>query len=338
MDLDDLRREATSRGAVAKDLGGGHWQVCGDYLVNFYPGARRGPTVYVSGMASGRRFHGDVKKLVDWAFNPPGQPKRARRKRRYGNHKTRLFKADPRCAWCKKLLANKSEARLDHKIPLDQGGSNGYDNLVLACADCDRKKGNKMPHQTNIKRTQEGGDPPPDPEHSPGGGLPEVHVEPPTEVPDEQALLVAAAAQLDPIAREFTVVGYWVYSDQPFVDHQTAFTWEDAVCMARSGAGDTNHDQLIIVEVLAKNDIGKLAGQTGMETCVTGPVGRKLAAIGVLQELMGSIGDLQDEDIEPESLLADFLAETCDESFAPEALQAKFGAWLVQRVDPINSA
>jgi 5-methylcytosine-specific restriction endonuclease McrA len=39
---------------------------------------------------------------------------------------------------------------LDHVIPRSRGGSNAWDNLVAACADCNRKKGDRTPSECNM--------------------------------------------------------------------------------------------------------------------------------------------------------------------------------------------
>ena len=56
-DFKQLRQHAASAGARVRDCGGGHWQVIGDYLVNFYPHAGRGPTYYIAGTSSAQPNH-----------------------------------------------------------------------------------------------------------------------------------------------------------------------------------------------------------------------------------------------------------------------------------------
>jgi 5-methylcytosine-specific restriction endonuclease McrA len=34
-------------------------------------------------------------------------------------------------------------------IPLDRGGSNGPENIVIACPECNHSKHNKLPHEWN---------------------------------------------------------------------------------------------------------------------------------------------------------------------------------------------
>ena len=48
------------------------------------------------------------------------------------------------CEWCGASLAH-GPFELDHVISLKQGGANITDNLVVACPDCNRRKGRKHP-------------------------------------------------------------------------------------------------------------------------------------------------------------------------------------------------
>jgi len=36
---------------------------------------------------------------------------------------------------------------VDHRVPIARGGSNGPENLVIACPDCNRRKNAQMPHE-----------------------------------------------------------------------------------------------------------------------------------------------------------------------------------------------
>lgn len=50
-----------------------------------------------------------------------------------------------RCYYCGEKCADKYH--VDHVIPLSRGGSNGPDNLVIACTHCNERKGTKLPHE-----------------------------------------------------------------------------------------------------------------------------------------------------------------------------------------------
>lgn len=50
-----------------------------------------------------------------------------------------------RCWWCGTGL--NGAYQIDHVVPLAKGGSNHADNLVCACAPCNRSKSDKLPHE-----------------------------------------------------------------------------------------------------------------------------------------------------------------------------------------------
>jgi len=55
-----------------------------------------------------------------------------------------------RCQYCDIELTSK-EATLDHVIPRSQGGKTKWDNIVCACATCNRKKGGRTPKEAHMK-------------------------------------------------------------------------------------------------------------------------------------------------------------------------------------------
>lgn len=56
----------------------------------------------------------------------------------------RILESRGRCEWCGLSLVN-AEFELDHVLSLRQGGANSAANLVVACPDCNRHKGQKHP-------------------------------------------------------------------------------------------------------------------------------------------------------------------------------------------------
>ena len=56
----------------------------------------------------------------------------------------RILESGGQCEWCGKGLVN-ADFELDHIISLRQRGVNAAENLVVACPDCNRKKGQKHP-------------------------------------------------------------------------------------------------------------------------------------------------------------------------------------------------
>ncbi len=56
----------------------------------------------------------------------------------------RILASGGRCEWCGESLVH-GPFELDHVISLKQGGGNTTGNLVVACPDCNRRKGQKHP-------------------------------------------------------------------------------------------------------------------------------------------------------------------------------------------------
>jgi 5-methylcytosine-specific restriction endonuclease McrA len=56
-----------------------------------------------------------------------------------------------RDAWtCQYCGSTKSGLTVDHVIPRSRGGTSTWENIVAACASCNRKKGNRMPREINM--------------------------------------------------------------------------------------------------------------------------------------------------------------------------------------------
>ena len=53
----------------------------------------------------------------------------------------------PFCRWCHCPLTHDS-ATTDHLVPLSRGGNNDWENLCLACVDCNQKRQNRLPSET----------------------------------------------------------------------------------------------------------------------------------------------------------------------------------------------
>jgi len=50
-----------------------------------------------------------------------------------------------RCFWCGEKVGD--TYHVDHVVPLSRGGSNGPENLVIACPACNLRKHDKLPHE-----------------------------------------------------------------------------------------------------------------------------------------------------------------------------------------------
>jgi 5-methylcytosine-specific restriction endonuclease McrA len=71
----------------------------------------------------------------------------ARKKGNGGSHtaediQAQLLRQKGKCFWCKKKV---DKYHVDHVIPLSKGGSNGPENLVIACPFCNLSKKDKHP-------------------------------------------------------------------------------------------------------------------------------------------------------------------------------------------------
>lgn len=49
------------------------------------------------------------------------------------------------CAYCEGSVEGKRNRHIDHVIPISRGGSDTLDNIVVACAPCNRNKSDRMP-------------------------------------------------------------------------------------------------------------------------------------------------------------------------------------------------
>lgn len=54
------------------------------------------------------------------------------------------------CQYCRQELTRK-DATLDHVLPRSRGGKTAWDNLVIACHSCNRKKGGLTPKEAGMK-------------------------------------------------------------------------------------------------------------------------------------------------------------------------------------------
>jgi 5-methylcytosine-specific restriction endonuclease McrA len=148
---------AAAEGLTARKYTFDHWQLWGGMvLVNVYPFSNKGFRIYVAGTASATEsnpknaFHVAKTGELSHAIGPKRNRRRSSPKY-YRRIKKLLFDKRPHCGYCDAKLTLE-EATIDHIIPLDRGGSNGQDNLRLACKACNGKKGNQMPKPHQLPR------------------------------------------------------------------------------------------------------------------------------------------------------------------------------------------
>lgn len=147
--FDEFANKVKAAGLIPRDCGNGHWQIRGGkYCVNFYPGSW---SMYVNGTHKGLKHRITIQDVINAAHDPVSDKSRGiaprRQNRFYRGAKKRLLKTDSHCYWCSKEL-DSSTGTIDHMIPLSKGGTNGTDNLVLACKECNEKRKNYLPEST----------------------------------------------------------------------------------------------------------------------------------------------------------------------------------------------
>lgn len=66
------------------------------------------------------------------------------------NRRTIYRRDDNTCQYCGKKKVG-SELSLDHVIPRCQGGLTNWENIVVACTDCNARKAGRTPKEANMK-------------------------------------------------------------------------------------------------------------------------------------------------------------------------------------------
>lgn len=122
-----------------------HYQIKGGkFLVNFYPIKK---SYYIQG-ANKKSYYVDLKHLLRIAIGEADIAKSSAGGKRKGSSKNKrqaLWNAGHRtCFVCEKPLTSPEESTLEHKVPLNKGGSNRRDNLTLSHKDCNHMRGNDL--------------------------------------------------------------------------------------------------------------------------------------------------------------------------------------------------
>jgi 5-methylcytosine-specific restriction endonuclease McrA len=72
-------------------------------------------------------------------------------------NKHEIFRRDGfRCVYCGQRVTHLT---LDHVVPRHRGGPHSWDNLVTACASCNRQKGGRTPEEANLPLRQRPSEP-----------------------------------------------------------------------------------------------------------------------------------------------------------------------------------
>ena len=148
MTIEQIRFWISECGLTLTQRSSRHWQVTGGIaLVNVYS-SRKGFTIHVQGMAKGQPVK-HPSQIAGAAKQFKAGTHCVRRKRCIGvkNRKwNQMIKRNGKacCHWCQREFKNKQEATADHVIPVSKGGSNGDDNIVLACEPCNTRRRNNV--------------------------------------------------------------------------------------------------------------------------------------------------------------------------------------------------
>jgi 5-methylcytosine-specific restriction endonuclease McrA len=144
-----LQKLAEQSGLTYRECNMNHVQISGGVaLVNVYRG-KNGFSMHVQGMSRGVK-NVSADRVIEAArdFKPARQT--AERRRSYRAQRLRKWNQQsagggkPCCHWCKAPFESFEDTTADHVIAITRGGSNGDDNIVLACETCNGRRKNNV--------------------------------------------------------------------------------------------------------------------------------------------------------------------------------------------------
>ena len=121
--------------------------------------ARRAIVLVLKGVAMMEEANGHHLHAARIAINVPSvirllEYRRIPHQTRALSRKNILLRDRNTCQYCGKILAA-GELTLDHVVPRSRGGASTWENLVACCHSCNRKKGNLLPPEANMRLTRE---------------------------------------------------------------------------------------------------------------------------------------------------------------------------------------
>ena len=68
------------------------------------------------------------------------------------NHRRKITRRAvfARDGWTCQYCGSRSTLTVDHVVPKSKGGGSNWENIVASCAPCNRRKGDRLPHQINM--------------------------------------------------------------------------------------------------------------------------------------------------------------------------------------------
>ena len=121
--------------------------------------ARRAIVLVLKGVAMTEEVNGHFLHSTRIAMRVPSvirllEYRRIPHQTRALSRKNILLRDRNTCQYCGLVLPS-SDLTLDHVIPRSRGGLSTWENLVACCHDCNREKGNMLPHEAGMKLMRE---------------------------------------------------------------------------------------------------------------------------------------------------------------------------------------
>src|SRR5579862_2912182 len=121
--------------------------------------ARRAIVLVLKGLAMPEEENGHFLHAARLAMRVPSvirllEYRRIPHQTRALSRKNILLRDRNTCQYCGVVLSS-SDLTLDHVIPRSRGGLSTWENLVACCHPCNRRKGNHLLHETDMKLFKE---------------------------------------------------------------------------------------------------------------------------------------------------------------------------------------
>jgi 5-methylcytosine-specific restriction endonuclease McrA len=121
--------------------------------------ARRAIVLVLKGLAMPEEENGHFLHAARLAMRVPSvirllEYRRIPHQTRALSRKNILLRDRNTCQYCGVLLSS-ADLTLDHVIPRSRGGSSTWENLVACCHPCNRRKGNRLLAETDMKLFKE---------------------------------------------------------------------------------------------------------------------------------------------------------------------------------------
>jgi len=121
--------------------------------------ARRAIVLVLKGLAMPEEENGHFLHAARIAMRVPSvirllEYRRIPHQTRALSRKNILLRDRNTCQYCGVVLSS-SDLTLDHVVPRSRGGSSTWENLVACCHDCNRRKGNHLLGETDMKLMKE---------------------------------------------------------------------------------------------------------------------------------------------------------------------------------------